>query len=64
VGVHDRRLQSDGVQDLYLLKVGETGTGRSEVHVLSGSSLYRTFVLHRATSLPELPYPAWQVSIG
>ncbi len=31
----------DGIQDLYLLKVGETGSGRSEVHVLTGSSQYR-----------------------
>lgn len=54
----------DGLQDLYLLKVGETGSGRSEVHVLSGASQHRTFVLHRATSLPELPFPSWQVSIG
>ena len=54
----------DKKQDMYLLKVDQTGSGRSEVHVLSGASLYRTFVLHRATTLPQLPYPSWQVSIG
>ncbi len=54
----------DRRHDLYLLKVDSTGTGRTEVHVLSARSQFTTFALHRATTLPLLRYPQWQTSIG
>lgn len=54
----------DSRHDLYLLKVDQTGSGRTEVHVLTAASSFRTFALHRATSLPMLRYPTWQVTIG
>ena len=54
----------DRRHDLFLLKVDRTGSGRTEVHVLSASSLFTTFTLHRATTLPMLRHPQWQTSIS
>jgi len=54
----------DRRHDLYLLKVDGTGSGRTEVHVLTARSQFTTFALHRATTLPMLRYPQWQTSIG
>ncbi len=41
----------DGAFDLYFVPTEATGSGMTEVHVLSQASNYQTFVLHTATAL-------------
>ena len=41
----------DTKPDLYCLKVANTGSGRFEVHILSGSSNYQQFLLQTATPI-------------
>lgn len=41
----------DGVPDLYFIKRRNTGSGRIELHALSGKSNYRNFILHTPTPL-------------
>lgn len=41
----------DGRLDLYGIVKNNTGSGKSEVHVLSGSDNFQTFILHTATAL-------------
>lgn len=41
----------DGIPDLALIKKSNTGTGRTEVHVLSGASGYRAFLFNQYTAL-------------
>ena len=43
----------DGRQDLVVIKKKGTGTGTTEVHVLSGASQFQTFLLHTGTALHE-----------
>ncbi len=42
---------NDGVRDLYYVKKFGTGSGLTEVHILSGASSFQTFLLHIATPL-------------
>lgn len=52
-----------GVPDLYVvLPVG--ASGRTEVHVLSGMSGYRTFVAHLATAVAATPPTDWALTFG
>lgn len=52
-----------GVPDLYaFLPVGSSG--RTEVHVLSGSSAYRSFVAHLATAVVATPPADWALTLG
>jgi hypothetical protein len=44
---------SDGQPDLYGVKNQQTGSGDVEVHVVSRSSRYATFILHAASSFPD-----------
>jgi peptidyl-Asp metalloendopeptidase len=41
---------NDGALDVYAIK-RNAGSGRTEVHVLSGATRFQTFLLHRATAL-------------
>jgi FG-GAP-like repeat/CARDB len=41
----------DGVPDLVAIKRTNTGSGRIEVHILSGTSQFQQFLLHTATPL-------------
>lgn len=43
----------DGRDDLICIKVRETGTRTTEVHVLSGASNFQTFLLHTGTRVEE-----------
>lgn len=43
----------DGVQDLVYIKMNNTGSGKTEVHVLDGATNYQTFLLHTTTALAE-----------
>jgi len=40
--------------DLFAIRTGPSGSGRTEVHVLSAASGYRTWVAHTATALPTV----------
>lgn len=44
----------DTLIDLVYLKKSETGSNRTEVHILSGQSLFKQFILQIATALPLL----------
>lgn len=41
----------DGVDDLYIIK--KKASGSSEIHILSGSDNYRTFILHKKLPIEE-----------
>jgi len=43
----------DGIPDLFFIKRRNTGTNTIEVHVLSGASNYRTFIVHTGTALAQ-----------
>lgn len=44
---------SDGRPDLYLIAMGQTGTGMTEVHILDGATNYSSFLLHTGTPQPQ-----------
>jgi len=43
----------DGIADLVCLKKTNTGSGRLEVHILSGASKYQTFLLQTGTPITQ-----------
>ncbi len=57
---------SDQPPDLVGVKLRNTGSGRVEVHVLSGASGYTTFTAHEASPLPALAPgdDSWQFAIA
>lgn len=56
---------SAGPPDLVAVRVRGGGSGRVEVHVLSGASGYRTFTVHAATPLPaDLDPSQWQWGVA
>lgn len=42
----------DGKPDLYVIKKNAMTTGRTEVHIMSGSSKFQAYLLHAATTVP------------
>ena len=44
-----------GTPDLIGIKKSQTGTGRTEIHILSGESRFQQFVLQVATPLAQIP---------
>lgn len=46
-------VDQDRRPDLVIIKKNGTGTGRTEVHVLSGASNFQNFILHSGTALHE-----------
>lgn len=51
--------------DLVSVKLRNTGSGRVEVHTLSGTADYSAFTVHAATPLPQLDgNPGWQFAVG
>jgi lysozyme len=58
LGDHD----NDGVADLYLVSMNNTGSGNTEVHILSGSSNYSTWLDHAVTGLAPTSAGSWQFS--
>ena len=59
VGEFDR----DGIPDLYAIAM-KGGSGRTEVHVLSGASNYQNFALHSATPLHQTNRENWRFVVG
>ncbi len=49
----------DGFPDLAAIKVSQTGSGRTEVHILSGASGFRQWLLQTATPLEQADTPNW-----
>lgn len=47
LGDYDR----DGTEDLFIIQRGSTGTGTTEVHILSGASNFQTWLLHTGSAL-------------
>jgi hypothetical protein len=43
----------DGTPDLVAIKKSNTGSGSTEVHVLSGASGFQQFILHTGTALHQ-----------
>ena len=50
--------------DVLFIPLTGTGSGKVELHRLSGGSSYGTWTLHAATSLPPVAYPGWQFGVG
>jgi hypothetical protein len=50
----------DGKADLAGILMNQTGSGRTEVHVLSAASNYQQFIVHAATDLGETNANQWQ----
>jgi kumamolisin len=57
-GDHD----SDGVPDLYAVKMNGTGSGRTEVHVLSGRAGYTDWNEHAITAMDTTSGSNWEFS--
>ncbi len=54
----------DGVPDLFCLKRTNTGTGKLEVHILSGASKYQSFLLQIGTPITEADAANFMFAIG
>jgi outer membrane protein assembly factor BamB len=54
----------DGQPDLFGVHMRNTGSGQVEVHVLSASSGYQTFILHAATALAAVPVGRFQFALA
>jgi hypothetical protein len=54
----------DGLPDLYCLKHSNTGTGKLEVHVLSGASNYQSFLLETGTPITQADAINFQFAVG
>jgi len=52
---------ADGIPDIYGIAMTNTGTGQTEVHILSGASNYYGWIEHAPTAL-GLTGPTWQFS--
>ncbi len=53
---------ADGVPDLFMIKKDRTGTGRTEVHIVSGASRFQTFIMNQFTALG--PTPNWDYDLA
>ncbi len=55
---------ADGIPDLYCLKLTNTGSGKLEVHILSGASNYQSFLLQTATPITAADAANFQFTTG
>ena len=53
----------DGALDLYAIKMKDTDSNRTEIHVLDGKTGFRTFLLHAAVPI-ELSYDIFHFELG
>jgi lysozyme len=58
LGDHD----ADGIPDIYVVAMNNTGSGQTEVHVLSGASSYNGWIEHTPTGLSPTSATSWQFS--
>jgi hypothetical protein len=55
----------DGAEDLYVIKKAATGSGRTELHVLNGASVFQSWLANLATALGETGSDAaWVFALG
>jgi len=54
----------DGTPDLYCLKKTNTGTGRLELHILSGMSNYQVFLLQKGTPITQADAANFLFAVG
>jgi hypothetical protein len=54
----------DGVPDLAVILMNQTGTGRTEVHILSGASAFQQWLLHTGTPLEMTTATRWQFKMA
>jgi hypothetical protein len=54
----------DGRSDLYTIRMRNTGTGSTEVHVLSAASRYGQFTLHTGSALHTTTPEQWAFNIA
>jgi stage II sporulation protein D len=54
----------DGQPDLYAIELRGGASGRLEVHVLSATSHYQSFLLHRATAQPALAAGVFDIALS
>jgi len=53
----------DGIPDIFAVAMNSTGSGMTEVHVLSGASGYNNWLDHAATGLQPTNQTSWQFSV-
>jgi len=58
LGDHD----ADGIPDIYAIDMNNTGTGQTEVHIVSGASNYNGWIEHAPTALGPTGPTSWQFS--
>jgi outer membrane protein assembly factor BamB len=58
LGDHD----ADGIPDIYAVDMNSTGSGQTEVHILSGASGYNAWIEHAASALGPTGLTNWQFS--
>jgi lysozyme len=58
LGDHD----NDGIPDIYAVAMNGTGTGQTEIHVLSGASNYNSWIEHTPTGLAPTNPTSWEFS--
>jgi len=55
----------DNENNLYIIKLNQTGSNKTEMHILSAASNYQRYILHRATALHMISNPhAWRFTIN
>jgi kumamolisin len=54
----------DGVDDLYCIKVHDTGTNSVEVHILNGADNFRSFLLRTGTAIPQADAGNFRFALG
>nr|WP_239062528.1 M4 family metallopeptidase [Streptomyces sp. SID13031] len=55
---------ADGRPDLWVIFNGNTGSGRTEVHILDAATNFTTFLVHAATPLPLVSKTRWAFAVG
>ena len=58
LGDHD----NDGIPDLYAMLMNGSGSGQTEVHVLSGATHYTNWIEHTPSALGPTSPSSWQFS--
>jgi len=54
----------DGVPDLYCIGMNGTGSGSSEMHILSGAANYQSFLVHAVLPVAQTSSSQWNFAVG
>jgi hypothetical protein len=55
---------NNGIPDLFVIRMAGSGTGKTEVHVLSGANNFQSWLLHVATILHETDSTYWAFGVA